>query len=46
MKIAVIGAGAAGLSAAYDLVNNGYSVDIFEASYFIGGQASTRILYA
>ena len=41
MKIAVIGAGAAGLSAAYDLVNNGYSVDIFEASYFIGGQAST-----
>ena len=41
MKIAVIGAGAAGLSAAYDLINFGHSVDVFESSYFVGGQAST-----
>ncbi|MBI20904.1 MAG: amine oxidase [Chloroflexi bacterium] len=41
MKIAVIGAGAAGLSAAYDLINYGHSVDVFESSYFVGGQAST-----
>lgn len=48
MKIAVIGAGIAGISAAYFLTKNGYSVDVFEkesyaamkTSYANGGQIS------
>ncbi len=36
-KIAVIGAGASGLSAAYYLTKSGYSVDVFESSSEIGG---------
>lgn len=48
MKIAVIGAGIAGISAAYFLSKNGYSVDVFEkesyaamkTSYANGGQIS------
>ena len=41
MRIGIIGAGAAGLAAAYDLVNKGHSVSVYEAAPFIGGQAST-----
>jgi len=41
LRIAVIGAGAAGLSAAYDFVNDGHSVVVYEAEPFVGGQAST-----
>ena len=40
-KIAIIGAGITGLTAALEMTSNGHSVDIFESSNFIGGQAST-----
>ena len=41
MKIGVIGAGAAGLAAAYELLKKGHSVKVYEAAPFVGGQAST-----
>jgi len=40
MKIAIIGAGYAGLSAAYDLRKAGHEVIIFESAGFVGGLAS------
>ncbi len=40
MRIAVIGAGIAGLSAAYDLLANGHSVILYEASSHAGGLAA------
>ncbi len=40
MKIAIIGAGIAGMSAAYDLARAGDTVTIFEASDQVGGLAS------
>jgi len=39
-KIAIIGAGLGGMSAAYDLSKAGHSVDIFEASSYVGGLAA------
>jgi protoporphyrinogen oxidase len=41
MKIGIIGAGALGLTAAYELTKLGHQADIFERASFIGGQAST-----
>ena len=41
MKFGIIGAGATGLAAAYDLSRKGHEVKIFESSDFIGGHAST-----
>ncbi|MCZ6539431.1 MAG: FAD-dependent oxidoreductase, partial [Chloroflexi bacterium] len=41
MKIGIIGAGAAGLGAAFDLSANGHKVVIYESAPFIGGLAST-----
>ncbi len=41
MKVGIVGAGAAGLAAAYDLVNAGHAVSVYESAPFIGGQAST-----
>lgn len=41
MRVGIIGAGAAGLAAAYDLARAGHSVVVFEAAPFAGGQAST-----
>lgn len=42
-KIAVIGAGPSGLSAAYDLVQNGYEVEIFEKQNKPGGMVAFGI---
>ncbi len=39
-RVAVIGAGAAGLSAAYDLTREGYAVEIYEAGAEVGGLAA------
>jgi len=39
-KIAIIGAGFAGLAAAWEAVKSGYKVDIFEAEKLPGGLAS------
>ena len=41
MNIAIIGAGATGMAAAYDLSIKGHSPKIYEASAFMGGHAST-----
>ena len=41
MNIGIVGAGAAGLSAAYDFTKAGHNVNVFESAPFIGGQAST-----
>lgn len=40
MKVAVIGAGAAGLAAAYDLTKAGHDVTIFEGGPSVGGLAA------
>ncbi|RLT45271.1 MAG: FAD-dependent oxidoreductase [Chloroflexi bacterium] len=40
MKIAVIGAGVAGLAAAYDLARAGHSVTVFEGGSEVGGLAA------
>ncbi|MFC1864647.1 FAD-dependent oxidoreductase [Chloroflexota bacterium] len=42
-KVAVVGAGPSGLTCAYDLVNHGYPVTIFEASSNPGGQLQSAI---
>jgi len=41
LKVGIIGAGAAGLAAAYELALNGIEVDVYEKASFVGGQAST-----
>ena len=40
MRIAIVGAGIAGLTAAYDLLNAGHEVTVFEASQYAGGLAA------
>jgi len=45
MKIAIIGAGAAGMTAAYSLAKHNAEVDIYEASSRIGGLAATLTLW-
>jgi protoporphyrinogen oxidase len=40
MKIAIVGCGIAGMSAAYDLVNAGHQVEIFESAAHPGGLAA------
>jgi len=42
-KVAIIGSGPAGLSAAYDLIRMGYGVTIFEALPLIGGMLTVGI---
>jgi protoporphyrinogen oxidase len=39
-KIAILGAGLGGMSAAYDLIRAGHTVTIYEAADFVGGLAS------
>ncbi len=41
LRVGIVGAGAAGLAAAYDLSRAGHQVCVFESAPFIGGQAST-----
>ena len=41
MKVGIIGAGAAGLAAAYELSKKGHQAHVFERAPFLGGQAST-----
>jgi len=45
VRIAVIGAGPAGLTAAYQLCKQGFSVELFEASDAVGGMAKTISLW-
>lgn len=45
LKIAVIGAGPAGLTAAYQLSKQGVHVEVFEASGAVGGMAKTISLW-
>jgi len=42
-KVAIIGSGPAGLTAAHDLVNKGYGVDIMEAAQIPGGVLTSVI---
>ena len=41
MKVGVIGGGAAGLAAAFELLRQGHDAEVFERAPFLGGQAST-----
>ncbi len=43
MRVAIIGAGLAGLAAAVELVDAGHDVEIFEARAFIGGKVGSWI---
>ncbi len=44
-KVAVIGAGPAGITAAYELTKKGVEVDLYEASPFVGGMARSFKLW-
>lgn len=41
MRVGIVGAGAAGLAAAYELGLRGHSAAVYESAPFLGGQAST-----
>ena len=41
MKVGIVGAGATGLAAAYELGKHGHKVAVYEREPFLGGQAST-----
>ncbi len=43
MRVAIVGAGLAGMAAAVDLVDAGHTVDIFEARPFVGGKAGSWV---
>jgi predicted NAD/FAD-dependent oxidoreductase len=42
MKVGIVGAGMAGLSAARKLASAGVSVKVFEKSHVLGGRVATR----
>ena len=44
MKVGIIGGGAAGLGAAYELTLYGHTPEVFERAPFLGGQASTFLV--
>src|SRR2546428_1994985 len=44
-KVAVIGAGPAGITAAYELAKQGIEVDVFEASDSVGGMSKSIQLW-
>ena len=41
MRVAIVGAGLAGLTAAVDLVDAGHKVDLYEARPFLGGKVAS-----
>ena len=41
MRVGIIGGGAAGLSAAFELMKKGHQAHVYERAPFLGGQAST-----
>lgn len=41
MRVGIIGAGATGLTAAYELGKHGHTASVYEQAPFLGGQAST-----
>ena len=41
MRVGIIGGGAAGLSAAFELMKRGHQAHVYERAPFLGGQAST-----
>jgi protoporphyrinogen oxidase len=41
VRVGIIGGGAAGLAAAYELTRRGHYAEVFEQAPFLGGQAST-----
>ena len=43
MRVAIVGAGLAGLSAAVDLVDAGHEVDLYEARPFMGGKVGSWV---
>ncbi|MCP9795532.1 9,9'-di-cis-zeta-carotene desaturase [Synechococcus lacustris] len=43
MRVAIVGSGLAGLSAAVDLVDAGHQVDIYEARPFMGGKVGSWV---
>ncbi|HEV2037537.1 MAG TPA: FAD-dependent oxidoreductase, partial [Candidatus Eremiobacteraceae bacterium] len=43
-RVAVVGAGLAGLSAALDLVDAGFDVELFERSRLLGGRATSFVV--
>ena len=43
MRVAIVGAGLAGLSAAVDLVDAGHQVDLYEARPFLGGKVGSWV---
>jgi zeta-carotene desaturase len=43
MRVAIVGAGLAGMSAAIDLADAGHEVEIFESRPFVGGKVSSWI---
>jgi protoporphyrinogen oxidase len=44
-KVAIIGAGPAGITAAYELSKKGHTVEVFEASAHVGGLSKTIDLW-
>ena len=44
MRVGIIGGGAAGLAAAYELTKEGHYAQVFERAPFLGGQASTFLV--
>ncbi|MCW3083973.1 MAG: phytoene dehydrogenase [Bacteroidetes bacterium] len=39
LKVAILGGGVAGLSAAHELINRGFAVEVYEAKDWLGGKA-------